>query len=60
MTKEEIFVNVLIAAMKDAVDGDHITQLKSTIEDKRGKVQHVRIVVMPEKMTVEYPQGFGN
>ena len=54
----DMFVQMIVAAMQDAVGENHITQLKAQIaHPKSGKIEQVRIVVMPEKLTHEWPHG---
>lgn len=56
----EIVLNVILAAMMDAVVERKLTQLKLQIQPE-GYVrpQYVRIVIMPETMDREWPQGLG-
>lgn len=57
--RAKAFEDFLIAAMKDAAIDNKITQLKTTITpEETGKQTLVRIVVMPEKMEYEFPEGF--
>lgn len=52
------FEDLLIAAMKDAALNRQMTQLKATITPTGSpKEIHVRIIVVPEQMDVEWPQG---
>lgn len=57
MTPQEAFIEILVAAMLDAVTENKLTQLKTTIQNpKTGKSELVRMVVMPEKMEHEWPK----
>lgn len=56
----DIFIDVLIAAMLDAVQERKLTQLKSTITPPgRTTPQYVRIIVVPETMDVEWTKPLG-
>lgn len=58
MNEQEAFLELLIAAMKDAAIGGHLTQLQTQIDAlKTGKPQLVRIIVVPEKMQWKTPDG---
>lgn len=51
MTEAEIFLNMLIAAMADAVTEGKIAQLQTTITPEgTTKAKLVRIIVVPEEM----------
>lgn len=58
-SKQDVFINMLLAAMKDAVSELALTQLKATIEHN-GKIKHCRIIIVPEQMEREFPQGLGS
>jgi hypothetical protein len=56
MNPQEAFLDMLVAAMKDAVLEAKITQLKTALDARGdGKLEHVRIVVLPERMDYEWP-----
>ena len=53
------FEDLLIAAMKDAAIEGKLTQFKTTITpEETGRETFIRIVIMPEAMMVERPEGF--
>lgn len=57
MNPQETFLNILIAAMKDAVESGELTQIKTTmLNEKTGKVEYVRMVIMPEVMQHNWPK----
>lgn len=56
----DTFVGLVIAAMKDAAVERKLTQLKVAITPEGTKrTVHVRIIVVPESMDMEWPQGLG-
>lgn len=56
MNPAEAFLDVLIASMKDAICENKLTQLKTQMENpETGKLELVRLVIMPEKMDHEWP-----
>lgn len=56
MNPQEAFLDLLIAAMKDAAGEQKMTQIKATIESpKSGILKFVRIVVMPEELEYNWP-----
>lgn len=56
----DIFGDMLIAAMYDAALELKLTQLKTTITPPgRTKPEIIRIIIIPEKMEYEFPQGLG-
>lgn len=58
MNPQLAFVEVLLAAMKDAVVEGELTQLAiqfDPTEGKGGPLKKVRIIVVPEKMQHEWP-----
>lgn len=56
--KAEAFIDILLAAMKDAAIERKMTQLKTTITPAgRTKPILVRIIIVPETMDNEFPQG---
>lgn len=63
MDKQEkgaVFLDLLIASMEDAAVERKLTQLKTEITpQKTGKTQQVRIIIVPESMDMEWPQGLG-
>jgi hypothetical protein len=53
------FDELLVAAMLDAAIERKMTQLKARITPKEtGRETFLRIIVVPETMDVEVPQGF--
>lgn len=56
MNPQETFIDLLIAAMKDAAIERKLTQLKTTITpEETGKAKHVRLIVIPEEMDYNWP-----
>jgi len=56
MNPQEAFLEILVAAMKDAVLEAKITQLKTQLDARgNGKLEQVRIVILPEKMEHNWP-----
>lgn len=54
----ELFLDMLLAAMEEAVTTGHITQLQTTITaPKVGKPKLLRLIVVPEEMQVVRPIG---
>ena len=56
MNPQEAFLELLIAAMKDAALGDRISQLKTSIDPDGKGIRYVRIVVIPEDMRINFPK----
>ncbi len=54
---QEVFLDLLIAAMKDAAIEGSLCQLKTQIDPDGKGMQHVRIIIVPEKMEYERPGG---
>lgn len=55
----QTFLDLLLAAMKDAAIEHKLTQLKTQLdptETGKGKLKTVRIIVIPEDMDYEFPQ----
>ncbi len=60
-SRAEAFGDFLFAAMQDAAVERKLTQLKTEITpEKTGKRTVIRIIVVPESMDVEWPQGLGS
>jgi hypothetical protein len=58
MDETNIFLNLLIAAMQDAVLTGHISQLQTTITPEgTSKAKLLRIIVVPEEMEIVRPLG---
>lgn len=57
MSEAVDFVNLVIAAMLDAAIEGEMTQLKCTVDTDSMGEQVVRVIVVPEKMRVTFPQG---
>ena len=56
MSTSNAFVELLLAAMKDAVTTGHITQIQTQFAPNGdNKLEVVRIVVLPEKMNFAWP-----
>lgn len=54
--QEEAFLNLLIAAMKDAVIEKKLTQLQAQLDaDGKGKLKRCRIIVVPEELDHTWP-----
>lgn len=53
---QEVFLNLLIAAMTDAAEELKLTQLQTQLDTKRG-MRIVRIIVVPEEMEYRHPDG---
>lgn len=57
-SEADLFLDMLLAAMEDAVSTGHITQLQTTITaPKVGRAKLVRLIVVPEEMQVVRPVG---
>jgi hypothetical protein len=57
MNPQEAFLEILVAAMKDAVIEKKLTQLKMQLDARGdGWLEEVRIVIMPEKMEYNWPR----
>lgn len=55
MNPQEAFLNLLIAAMKDAAIERKLTQLKTTIDPDGKGIRHVRLIIVPEAMDHNWP-----
>lgn len=56
MNPQEAFLDLLIAAMKDACLELKLTQLQTQLDpDGSGKLRKVRIIVVPELMEHQWP-----
>ena len=58
MTPQTAFLDMLIAAMKDAVIEKKLTQLQTQLdvtETGKGPLKRVRIIVVPEEMDYTWP-----
>jgi len=56
MNPQEAFLEVLIAAMKDAIIENKMTQIGTQLDAYgKGKLERVRIIVVPEKMQWNWP-----
>lgn len=56
---QEAFLDLLIAAMKDAAIERKLTQLKTQLdptETGKGPLKTIRIIVIPEEMDFEWPR----
>ena len=59
-SRAEAFGDFILAAMLDAAIERKMTQLKTEITpEKTGRVTQVRIIIVPETMDEDRPQGFG-
>lgn len=57
--RAQAFEVLLIAAMKDAAIEGKLTQFKTTITpEETGRQTFIRIIIVPEAMAVERPEGF--
>jgi hypothetical protein len=56
MNPQEAFLNLLLAAMADAVTGDRISQLKTSIDPDGKGVRYCRIIVIPEDIRINFPK----
>ena len=56
MNPQEVFLDFLIAAMKDAAEELKLTQLQTQLDTKRG-MRLIRIIVVPEEMEYRHPDG---
>lgn len=54
MNPQEAFLDVLVAAMKDAALERKITQLKTQLDPNGKGVKRIRIIVVPEEMDFEF------
>lgn len=57
MNEQQAFIDLLIAAMKDAAISMSLTQLKTQIDPDGKGIRHVRIIVVPEQMQYAHPDG---
>ena len=58
MNPQEVFLEMLVAAMKDAVCEGKLTQLQTQIQSpKDRRLEVVRIIVIPEKLQHTWPLG---
>lgn len=58
MNPQTAFVDLLLAAMKDAAIEGKLTQLQTQLdptETGKGPLKVVRIIVIPEKMDFKFP-----
>lgn len=55
MNPQDTFLDLLIAAMKDAAIEMKLTQLKTQIDPDGKGIRHVRLIVVPERMQYELP-----
>lgn len=55
MNPQQTFLDLLIAAMKDAALELKLTQLKTQIDPDGKGLRHVRLIVVPEQMEYELP-----
>lgn len=59
--KEQVtFDSIIQAAMLDAALENKISQFKCTVETPVEGVRWVRLVVLPEKMSLEFPKPVTN
>lgn len=56
MSPQEAFLNVLVAAMKDAAQEKKLCQIQSTMDDGKGGTKIVRIIIIPEEMEYRFPK----
>jgi hypothetical protein len=57
MSAADGFLDLLIAAMSDAAVNGKLTQLKTQIDADGKGLKLIRLVVIPERMDHEWPQG---
>ena len=57
MNPQEAFLELLIAAMKDAAIEMKLTQLQTQIDPDGKGIKLVRIIVVPEEMQWKRPDG---
>jgi hypothetical protein len=56
MNPQTAFLDLLVAAMKDAAIERKLSQLKIQLEAEPGKgLKRVRVIVIPEEMDFNYP-----
>lgn len=56
MNPQEAFLELLVAAMKDAAIERKLTQLCTQFDPSgKGKLKRVRIVVIPDELDYEWP-----
>jgi hypothetical protein len=53
---QNAFMDLLIAAMMDAAVEKKLTQLKTTIDPDGKGPRHVRLIVVPEEMHMNWPE----
>ncbi len=59
-SRAEAFGDFILAAMNDAAIERKLTQFKVEITpEKTERVTQVRIIIVPETMDIDRPQGFG-
>lgn len=60
MKQAEVFIDLILAAMTDAAVERKLCQLKTSIQPKgHARPSLVRIIIVPENMDMEWPQGLG-
>jgi hypothetical protein len=56
MNPQTAFIEILLAAMKDAAVERKLSQLQTSISANGGKAKIVRIIVIPEEMDHNFPK----
>ena len=57
MNPQEAFLNMLVAAMSDAVIEGKLTQLQTQLDPDGKGLRRVRIIVVPEEMQYSWPSS---
>lgn len=57
MNEQEVFLDLLLAAMKDAALTMSLTQMKTQIDPDGRGLRYVRIIVVPEAMEYGHADG---
>ncbi len=58
MNPQEAFIEILVAAMKDACLEFKLTQIQAQVDpDDSGKFRKVRIIVIPEVLEQQWPSS---
>ena len=55
MNPQEAFIDLLLAAMKDALFNEKLTQFVAQMDPDGKGLRRVRIIVVPEEMGHEWP-----
>jgi hypothetical protein len=54
---QEVFLDLLIAAMLDAAEELKLTQLQTQLQTSKRGMRIVRVIIVPEEMEYRHPDG---